>query len=91
LPATVVAALADEMHTLEPPSALMLGLTCASCGHEWSASLDIVGYLWTELSVVARRLLQEVHTLARAYGWHEDAILAMTDVRRQQYLGMIYA
>lgn len=91
LPASVLAALADELHALEPPAALLLGLTCADCGHAWSASLDIAAYLWTELSGTARRLLRDVHELASAYSWPEDAILAMSDTRRQHYLELIRA
>lgn len=91
LPMEIIAALADEMHALEPPAALMLGLTCAECGHAWSAALDIVSYLWSEVSRTARQLLREVHDLARAYGWAEDAILALSDARRRQYLEMVRA
>jgi hypothetical protein len=61
-------------------------LTCAACGHRWSALFDIVAFFWTELCVRAERLLVEVHTMARAYGWREADILAMSEARRHCYL-----
>ncbi|HEX2516118.1 MAG TPA: phage baseplate protein, partial [Chloroflexota bacterium] len=39
----------------------------------------------------ARRLLREVHTLARAYGWREAEILALPGRRRQTYLDLVGA
>jgi hypothetical protein len=39
----------------------------------------------------ARRILQEVHTLASSYGWHEAEILALGDTRRAMYLQMVQA
>jgi hypothetical protein len=50
---------------------------------------DIVSFFWTELSAQAKRLLREVHTLARGYGWREADILAMSARRRQLYLDLV--
>jgi hypothetical protein len=36
----------------------------------------------------ARALLAEVHSLARAYGWTEPEILALSPQRRAAYLEM---
>ena len=44
-----------------------------------------------ELATQAKRLLREVHFLARAYGWREADILAMSARRRQAYLEMVGA
>ena len=44
---------------------------------------------WAELDAWARRLLLDVHTLARAYGWSERDILQLTETRRQFYLNLI--
>ena len=83
LPEAVVAALADRM---DPQADLRFRLTCESCDHEWQALFDIGAFLWTEISVAARRLLREVAALAKAYGWSEGDILAMGDTRRHTYL-----
>ncbi len=39
----------------------------------------------------AERLLREVHTLARAYGWSEGAILELGSARRERYLELVRA
>jgi hypothetical protein len=91
LPASAITALADEVHSLDPLAILNLALTCDDCGHEWRAVLDPVAFLRAELTTLVRRLLREVHLLARAYGWREDDILAMSTARRQLYLEMIGA
>jgi hypothetical protein len=68
---------------------IRIELSCPECGHCWSVILDIGGYFWTELSAHARRLLREVDTLARTYGWGEVDILTMSTARRQLYLDMV--
>ncbi len=50
---------------------------------------DVVSFFWSEICVQAKRLLREVHTLARAYGWREADILNMSTARRQFYLEMV--
>jgi hypothetical protein len=91
LPEQVVMALAKRMQELDPQAEMRLRLTCDHCHYNWPANLDIVAFLWTELAALAQRLLREVHTIARAYGWHESDILSLSDIRRQFYLEMIGA
>ena len=43
-------------------------------------------YLWDEIDARARRLLDEVHALARTYCWSEEQILALSETRRRAYL-----
>jgi hypothetical protein len=47
---------------------------------------DIEEYFWVEVAARAMRILREIHILARAYGWREADILAMSTRRRQAYL-----
>lgn len=68
---------------------IMLDLACEHCGNAWQAEFDIGGYLWQEIEAQAARLLAEIHTLARAYGWSERDLLGMSAVRRAAYLGMV--
>lgn len=68
-----------------------LFLECPACEHTWSAPLVIVSFLWTEIEQWAVKVLQEVHILASAYGWSEQAILQMSPWRRQLYLEMVLA
>ncbi len=89
LPEPVIAGLAEQMARLDPQAEVQLNLACPACGHRWSLLFDIVSFLWAEIGGQARRLLRDVHTLARAYGWREADILSMSAVRRQYYLEMV--
>lgn len=89
LPEPVIVGLAEQMARLDPQAEVQLNLSCTACGHRWSLLFDIVSFLWTEIGGQARRLLRDVHTLARAYGWREADILSMSAVRRQYYLEMV--
>jgi hypothetical protein len=89
LPETVVAVLAECMAQCDPQAEIQLDLNCPACGQGWSAMFDIVWFFWTEIRAQAIRLLREVHTLARAYGWREVDILSMSAARRQLYLEMV--
>jgi hypothetical protein len=86
LPEEIITALAERMEELDPCADILLALSCNECGRVWQAPFDIVGYLWAECGAYARRLLREVDALARAYGWREADILAMSSRRRRAYL-----
>ena len=66
-----------------------LDLHCPECGHGWSSVFDAGEFLWTELRTAARRTLREVDAIARVYGWSEAEVLAMSDMRRSEYLAMV--
>ncbi len=89
LPERVREALAARMAEADPQSDVQLALSCPSCGHRWSVAFDIVSYFWSEITAWAGRTLREVHTLAAAYGWREEDILAMSPLRRHAYLEMV--
>jgi len=80
------ALLASHMAQCDPLADITLDLKCAICGETWSVTFDIASFLWQELDATARRLLGEVHTLARFYGWSETEILGLSSVRRSYYL-----
>jgi len=88
LPAGVAADLSVAMSEHDPQAEVLLDLLCPACEHRWQALFDIVTFFWTELANQAQRLLREVHALARAYGWREADILAMSARRRQFYMEM---
>jgi hypothetical protein len=89
LPESALAALVDALTEYDPQAETRFQLTCAACGHRWSALFDVVSFFWTELDGRARRLLAEVHALARAYGWREADVLAMSEARRHFYLELV--
>jgi hypothetical protein len=89
LPQALIDALDREMSLSDPQGEIRLNLDCAECQTNWRAPFDIVSYLWSEIDAWAIRLLRDVHRLARAYGWPESDILALSPMRRQCYLDML--
>lgn len=75
-----------QMQQNDPQADMQLTLVCPACGQGWQAAFDIVTFFWAEIAAWARRTLYDVHTLARAYGWREADILALSPQRRQFYL-----
>lgn len=82
----VLAAVEASLDALDPQAALALDLDCPACGATWQAPVDITEFVWAEVDRFARRLLWDVHTLARAYGWTEADVLAVSPARRRFYL-----
>lgn len=82
-------ALVTQIAELDPRARIEFDLSCADCGHTWQTVFDIAGFLWAEINAWAHRTLRDVHTLARAYGWREADILAMSSRRRQSYLELV--
>ena len=89
LPEPVVRELAQQMAERDPQAEILLDLGCPACERRWQAPFDIVAFFWEEIAAAARRLLRDVHTLARAYGWREADLLAMSARRRQSYLELV--
>lgn len=91
LPDAAVAAVAEALAALDANAETLIGLTCARCERPWTMVFDAGEFLWREVAARGRRLLYEVHTLARAYGWSEADILAMSASRRDAYLDLVGA
>ncbi|MBI9048817.1 MAG: hypothetical protein JEZ00_05345 [Anaerolineaceae bacterium] len=89
LPDSILMAVEEHMAQAGPIANITLATSCPACRHQWEIIFDIVSFLWEETQFWARRLMQEVHTLASAYGWHEADILAMNAWRRQRYLELL--
>jgi hypothetical protein len=87
----MMARIDDALAQVDGAADAVLDFSCDECGHVWQTPFDIAEYLWQELDVYARRLLLDVHVLARAYGWPEREVLALTDTRRAAYLAMVTA
>lgn len=62
---------------------------CSACGGHPILDLDIASFVSREIVLAARCLLAEIHRLARAYGWSEQDIAAMSAPRRAAYLEML--
>jgi hypothetical protein len=81
--------LSRALAAADPQAEVLLDLSCPACGHAWQALLDAAACLWHEVDAAARRLLREVHGLARGYGWREADVLALSARRRHLYLEML--
>lgn len=91
LPPEALTELAAEMARQDPDADVRIGLSCAACRHAWSVGFDIISHFWGELEDWSQRILADVHLLARAYGWGEREILALSPTRRRLYLDMVRA
>lgn len=70
---------------------IVLDFTCTQCGYVWQTPFDISDYLWREIDTYAARLMNDIHALARAYGWSEYEILGLSEIRRAAYLERVWA
>ena len=86
LPDHIVAAVVEHMAMADPQADVEISLTCPACEHHWQAMFDIASFFWKEIYAWAQRTLRDVHSLARAYGWREADVLALSPTRRQVYL-----
>jgi hypothetical protein len=81
----------EQLAAADPLAEVRLDFKCPACGEAFDESLDLATFLWSELEGRAKRLLLDVHLLARAYGWSEAEVLALSPVRRKFYLEMVEA
>lgn len=88
LPDSLRAAAAEALAARDPLTEVSLGLTCPACGTASSVGLAAEAVLAQDIAEAAPRLLAEVARLACAFGWTEQAILAMTPARRRAYLAL---
>lgn len=79
----VEAALAEQ----DPLGAIELVGPCVACGRTLRAEFDLTRAWVGWLRGNVRRLMADVHTLARNYHWSEDEILRIPEARRSVYLG----
>lgn len=89
LTSEMVSAITDALDDADPLAAVSLALTCPSCGTTSEPTLDVGAWCWDMVDATVRRLLDEVHMLASAYGWSETAVLDLGPHRRAHYLGLV--
>jgi len=81
----VIARIEDALGEMTPPAEILLGVTCPGCAMAWSAPFDIGDVVWTAAELAARRAMDAVVELGRAYGWTEDVVLTLPPARRRYY------
>ncbi|MEX2228431.1 MAG: hypothetical protein WEB13_02215 [Dehalococcoidia bacterium] len=84
-------AIDDALEQLAPIAAVDLDATCPNCGEPQLAAFDLQSYLLGALRQEQRQLANEVHRLARAYGWSRTEILDMTRRERREHVDLIEA
>ena len=89
LPAAVLDVAEAYLAEVDPRADVTFAVACPLCGHAWELVFDIATILWSEIAAAARRAAQEVHVLARAYGWRETDVLTLSPARRQLYLSLV--
>jgi hypothetical protein len=77
------------MEESDPQADIRLDLSCLTCTHRWQEAFDIGTFFWIEIDAWARRTLEDVHAIARSYGWPQRDILDLSETRRQFYLDLI--
>lgn len=88
-PPELLAAADERLAAVHDAAELSVALTCPACEATADITLDLAELLWAETRHTARRLFADVHELAWAYGWSEDAILSMSAPRRAAYLALV--
>jgi hypothetical protein len=91
LPPFLVQQLAADMAAADPQALTELALQCPACLHSWTEVFDIGAFLMQRLAHWAETTLDQVHVLARAYGWTEAETLGLSPIRRAQYLARVQA
>jgi len=88
IPDHIIDAVSERMAEADPFADIAFATECAVCSRRWDARFDILGFLWSEIDRWARRLLEEIHTLASAYGWTQGEILSLAPGRRRRYVNL---
>jgi uncharacterized protein (UPF0212 family) len=86
LPPEVIPDICAQMADADPQASVDLSLNCPACGHSFDAAFDIASFLLAELHGWAQRMIADVGSLARVFGWREADVLALSPIRRQLYL-----
>jgi len=90
-PGTAAAARAAEraMAALGPTLRADVAGTCPECGADVVLDVDARELCLAELRFLAASVYDDVHLIASAYGWTQDAILDLPSARRRRYADLI--
>jgi hypothetical protein len=67
----------------------LVGGSCPECGHAVTLRFEPLAYTLAELRDAFSGIYLQTHALASAYGWPEEAILALPRSRRIRYASII--
>ncbi len=74
------------LEAADPGLRITLSLECGACGSGQQPVFDVGAFVWGHVESSAQRLVRDVAVLARAFGWSEGEIAAMSPSRRALYL-----
>jgi hypothetical protein len=77
------------LSAIAPSLSDLVGGCCPACGHEVALRFDPVSYTLADLRNAFAGLHWQTHAIAAAYGWPEEAILALPRRRRARYASII--
>jgi hypothetical protein len=83
--------LGRKFEALDPVANIVVNIACSACACPIAASVDLATFVTRDLDRVLDNLLRDIDVIASAYGWSEQAILALPPERRRRYVGMIAA
>ncbi len=83
------ALIAESLEDFDPLVAFGITMQCPDCGTEANVPVDLEGLALNAFAETQAALQTQVHQLALAYGWSEEAILALPPSRRRRYLDLI--
>jgi hypothetical protein len=89
LPDEAAELLGAAFETLDPAAAVRLSTTCAGCERPLNIDVDVAAFVE---KAIERRIavhFAEIDMIARAYGWSEAEILALSSARRARYAAMV--
>jgi hypothetical protein len=89
VPSPVSRRIDRALSALAPSLEGVVGGNCPTCGAALSLAFDPLAYTLAELRDAFQSVYAETHALASAYGWTEEAILAMPRSRRRRYAALI--
>lgn len=78
------ASVEDAIEAMTPQTTEAVSTRCPECGHPADVVLPDDLDAWREEGI-----FEDVHRLALAYGWSEEAILRLPRARRQRYLDLL--
>lgn len=73
------------MEAMAPAISRAISGVCADCGTDMTVQLHVPSLVLNELCASATGVHNEIHAIAANYHWHESAILALPQLRRQAY------
>jgi hypothetical protein len=88
-PLQVRGALLGFIERQAPGPDLRISVPCPHCGEDLTYPFDLASFFFSEWTVSADRLFEEIHFLAFHYHWSEREILQLTRERRRRYLGLL--